>query len=168
MKRTQTTEAGKLVIDIVMMVFRLDGMFMKAGEKIAAPSGLTAARWRVLGAVLREGHSVAEISRQMGLARQSVQPIADLLVRDGLASYQDNPRHKSAKLLVATESGLALVHSIAGRQAEWANAVGASLDSKMLKIGHELVGGLVAAVDGAEDIFEDVVEPAENSRRIGR
>jgi DNA-binding MarR family transcriptional regulator len=167
LKRTQTTEAGKLVTDIVMIVFRLDGMFMKAAEKIAGPAGLTAARWRVLGAVLREGRSVAEISRQMGLARQSVQPIADLLVRDGLASYQDNPRHKSAKLLVATESGLAVVHSIAGRQAEWANAVGASLEPGMLKTGHELINRLVDAVDGAEEIFEDAQQTYKNSRHLG-
>jgi len=158
LNRTQTTEPGELVTDIVMMVFRLDGMFMKAAEKIAAPAGLTAARWRVLGAVLREGRSVAEISRQMGLARQSVQPIADLLVRDGLAQYQDNPRHKSAKLLVASESGLALVQSIAGRQAEWANAVGARLEPGTLKTGHELVNRLVEAVNGADKIFEGASE----------
>ena len=154
LRQNQTTEAGKLVTDIVMMVFRLDGMFMKAAEKIASPAGLTAARWRVLGAVLNEGRTVAEISRQMGLARQSVQPTADLLVREGFAAYEDNPRHKSARLLVATDKGLALVISIAGRQAQWANAVGAALEPGMLKAGHTLVNRLVGAVDEADDLFE--------------
>lgn len=148
---TQKTEAGKLVTDIVMMVFRLDGMFMKAAERIANPGGLTAARWRVLGAVLHEGRTVAEISRQMGLARQSVQPTADLLVRDGFATFVDNPRHKSAKLLVATEKGLSLVASIAGRQSQWANAVGAALDPEALKSGHALFRELIEAVEKAED-----------------
>lgn len=150
----QTTEAGKLVTDIVMMVFRLDGMFMKAADKIASPSGLTAARWRVLAAVLHESRTVAEISRQMGLARQSVQPSADLLVRDGFAAYEDNPRHKTAKLLVATDKGLALVASIAGRQAQWANTVGVALEPGMLKAGHTLIKSLVEAVDEADDLFE--------------
>jgi DNA-binding MarR family transcriptional regulator len=147
---TTQTEAGKLVTDIVMMVFRLDGMFMRAAEKIANPAGLTAARWRVLGAVLHEGHTVAEIGRLMGLARQSVQPTADLLVRDGFASYADNPRHKSAKLLVATDKGLALVGSIAGRQGQWANAVGAALEPGLLRTGHGLIGKLVEAAEKVE------------------
>jgi DNA-binding MarR family transcriptional regulator len=153
---TQTTEAGKLVTDIVMMVFRLDGMFMKAADRIAGPAGLTSARWRVLGAVLHEGHTVAEISRQMGLARQSVQPTADLLVRDGFAAFVDNPRHKSAKLLVATDRGLALVASIAGRQAQWASAVGAALEPAMLKTGHALINQLVEAVDHADDVLAEM------------
>ena len=154
MKKTQQTDAGNLVTEIVLMVFRLDGMFMRAAEGIANPAGLTAARWRVLGAVLHDGHTVAEISRQMGLARQSVQPTADLLVRGGFASYEDNPRHKSAKLLVATEKGLALVVSVAGRQAHWANAVGAALDPEMLNTGYAFINKLTDAVEKVEDLLE--------------
>ena len=142
--------------DIVMLVFRLDGMFMKAADKSAGAAGLTAARWRVLGAVLHDGRTVAEISRQMGLARQSVQPTADLLVRDGFAAYVENPRHKSARLLVATDKGLALVASIAGRQAQWSSAVGAELEPGMLKTGHALINKLVTAVEQADAMFEDI------------
>lgn len=155
MTTTEKTEAGRRVTDIVMMVFRLDGLFMKAADKIANPGGLTAARWRVLGAVLREGRTVAEISRQMGLARQSVQPTADLLVRDGFAVYEDNPRHKSAKLLVASEKGLALIASIAGRQSLWANSVGDRLDPQALEAAHAFFAQLIAAVEQAEDVLDD-------------
>jgi DNA-binding MarR family transcriptional regulator len=48
----------------------------------------------------------------MGITRQSVQRIADLLVERGLAEYFDNPAHRRAKLVRITESGLSAVHQI--------------------------------------------------------
>jgi hypothetical protein len=40
----------------------------------------------------------------MHLARQGVQRLADVLVRDGLAVYEPNPAHRRAKLLRLTPS----------------------------------------------------------------
>jgi DNA-binding MarR family transcriptional regulator len=60
------------------------------GNELAKISGQTSARWRVLVAIENTPASVARISRLMGLARQSVQRIADLLERDGLASFEEN------------------------------------------------------------------------------
>jgi DNA-binding MarR family transcriptional regulator len=48
---------------------------------------------------------VAGIAREMGMARQSVQCIADILVERGLAEYRDNPAHRRAKLLAPAEAG---------------------------------------------------------------
>ena len=56
--------------------------------------------------------SVSDIARAMGLTRQSVQRIADLLVDRGLAAYTDNPAHRRAKLVGPTESGFAAVRTI--------------------------------------------------------
>ncbi|MFE3446876.1 MarR family winged helix-turn-helix transcriptional regulator [Nocardia sp. NPDC059180] len=86
-------------------VFRLNGQFLSIAEELAAPAGLTAAWWQVLGAVLREPLPVAGIAREMGITRQSVQRIADLLVGKGLAEYRPNPAHRRAKLVAVTESG---------------------------------------------------------------
>ncbi len=44
----------------------------------------------------------------MGLTRQSVQRIADLLVERGLAAYADNPAHRRAKLVTPTSAGRVL------------------------------------------------------------
>ncbi|CAM5668213.1 winged helix-turn-helix transcriptional regulator [Streptomyces californicus] len=41
----------------------------------------------------------------MGITRQSVQRIADLLVERGLAEYTENPAHRRAKLLQVTDAG---------------------------------------------------------------
>lgn len=150
--------------DIVMMTFRLDGLFMKAADRIAGPGGLTAARWRVLGAVLSEARTVAEISRHMGLARQSVQPTADALVKDGFAEYLDNPRHKSAKLLAATETGLALVKGISERQSAWANRVSGFMDKQQLKTAHGIITELVKAIENNEAILDEL-PPLDGNQR---
>uniref|UniRef100_UPI0015F010A0 MarR family winged helix-turn-helix transcriptional regulator n=1 Tax=Streptomyces phytophilus TaxID=722715 RepID=UPI0015F010A0 len=82
--------------------FRLGGQFLARGELLAAPAGLTAARWQVLYAVRREPLSVAGVARVLGVARQSVQRIADVLVERDLAAYEPNPAHRRAKLLRPT------------------------------------------------------------------
>ena len=66
-----------------MTSFRLNGQLLAVAEELARPVGLTAAWWQVLGAALGEPQSVSEIARAMGLTRQSVQRIADLLVERG-------------------------------------------------------------------------------------
>src|SRR5690348_560338 len=92
--------------------FKLNGQFLAIAEELAGPAGLTAAWWQVLGAVLREPLPVAGIAREMGITRQSVQRIADLLVERGLAAYRPNPAHRRAKLLAPTEEGRVAVRRI--------------------------------------------------------
>ncbi|GGK97894.1 MarR family winged helix-turn-helix transcriptional regulator [Streptomyces flaveus] len=93
-------------------VFRLNGQFLSVAEELARPAGLTAAWWQVLGAILREPLPVSGIARAMGITRQSVQRIADLLVEKSLAEYTPNPAHRRAKLLTPTEEGRAAIAKI--------------------------------------------------------
>ncbi|WP_406862245.1 MarR family transcriptional regulator [Streptomyces sp. HUAS MG47] len=103
-----------------LAVFRLNGQFLSVSERLAEPAGLTAAWWQVLGAVLPEPLPVAGIARVMGITRQSVQRIADLLVREGLAAYEPNPAHRRAKLLTPTPEGRAAIDRIDPGHAELA------------------------------------------------
>ena len=82
--------------DLVLSIFRLNGFLLHAADRLTAGSGLTTARWQVLGAVLHEPLTVAAIARDMGLTRQSVQRTADLLVEEGLCEYSPNPAHRRA------------------------------------------------------------------------
>jgi DNA-binding MarR family transcriptional regulator len=88
---------------------------------------LTAAWWQILGAVLPEPLPVAGIAREMGITRQSVQRIADLLVERGLAEYRDNPAHRRAKLLAPTAEGRAAVRRIGPAHATAAHALAGKL-----------------------------------------
>ena len=127
--------------------FKLNGQFLALAEELARPAGLTAAWWQVLGAVLGGPLPVAGIAREMGLARQSVQRIADILVERGLADYRDNPAHRRAKLLVPTEAGRAAIGRIGPGHADAAGRLAAIVGDKALADAVETLRTLSAALD---------------------
>ena len=140
------TEAADTLTEVVLKTFRLNGLFLEAAEQIARPAGLTAAWWQVLGAVLDQPRSVAGIAREMGLARQSVQRVADLLASRGLVEYLPNPAHQRAKLVAPTSAGLGAVQALGATQHEWANRVSASVGAAELRQTLAVVNGLIAAL----------------------
>jgi DNA-binding MarR family transcriptional regulator len=107
-----TRREQDLLSAAAVTTFRLNGQFLALAEELARPAGLTAAWWQVLGAVLGEPLTVAGIAREMGITRQSVQRIADLLAERGLAEYLPNHAHRRAKLLAPTEPGRAAIARI--------------------------------------------------------
>src|SRR4051794_5693392 len=111
------------------------------------PVGLTPAWWQVLGATLDEPLPVAEIARRvgLGLARQSVQRVADLLVERGWAAYRDNPSHRRAKLVEPTEAGRAAVDRLTDAQHAWADAVGAEVGEEEIRRTLDSVRRIIAA-----------------------
>ncbi|MDT7786490.1 MAG: hypothetical protein QOF58_4909, partial [Pseudonocardiales bacterium] len=127
------SEAGDVLTDVVMRTFRLYSAFMDAADVMTKPVGLTAAWWQVLGPVLREPLSVSDIAREIGLARQSVQRITDLLVDKGLAEYLPNPAHARAKLVRPTPEGSAAIARLREMQHEWANRVSAQVSLEDLR-----------------------------------
>jgi DNA-binding MarR family transcriptional regulator len=140
------TESGDVLTDVVMRTFRLYGAFLDAAEVMTKPVGLTAAWWQVLGAVLREPLSVSGIAREMGLARQSVQRIADLLVDKGLAEYLPNPAHQRAKLVRPTAEGFAAIGRLREAQHEFANRVSAQVPLEDLRTTLATMTKLIAAM----------------------
>ncbi|WP_433577147.1 MarR family winged helix-turn-helix transcriptional regulator [Nocardia brasiliensis] len=127
--------------------FRLNGQFLAIAEELARPAGLTAAWWQVLGAVLRAPLPVAGIAREMGITRQSVQRIADLLVDKGLAEYRPNPAHRRAKLVAVTDAGLAAVRRIDPQHAVVARRLVAELGHERLAATVDALTELSAALD---------------------
>ncbi|KUH39836.1 MULTISPECIES: MarR family winged helix-turn-helix transcriptional regulator [Streptomyces] len=128
-------------------VFRLNGQFLAVSEELARPAGLTAAWWQVLGAVLREPLPVSGIARTMGITRQSVQRVADLLVERGLAAYAPNPAHRRAKLLRPTEEGRAAVARIDPGHADLAARLAAELGEEAFAETARVLERLSRAMD---------------------
>ena len=139
--------AGDALTDLVLPVFELNGEFLAAAKDIAEPAGLTPAWWQVLGATLDEPLPVAEIARRvgLGLARQSVQRTADLLVQQGWATYRDNPHHRRAKLLGPTPDGRATLVRLRAAQHAWADAVGAEVGADELRAALATLNRVIAA-----------------------
>jgi MarR family len=88
------TTAGDAVSELVVHVFRLNGLLIAAGDAMARPAGQTTARWRVLAAIDEAPLSVAQIARAWWLTRQSVQRVADGLAREGIVTNEVNPAHR--------------------------------------------------------------------------
>ncbi|RDI46608.1 MarR family winged helix-turn-helix transcriptional regulator [Nocardia mexicana] len=130
--------------------FKLNGQFLAIAEELARPAGITAAWWQVLGAILREPLPVAGIAREMGITRQSVQRIADLLVDKGLAEYRPNPAHKRAKLVAVTDAGLEAVRRIDPQHAEMAKRLVAEIGTARLAEIADALTDLSAALDRIE------------------
>lgn len=134
------------VNDLVLSIFRLNGFFLHASDRLLAGSGITTTRWQVLGAVLHEPLTVAAIARNMGLARQSVQRTADLLVEEGLCEYSPNPAHRRAKLLSATDHGLDSVRRLGPRVSAWNKRVRASVGDEAIEAARVSVKELMEAL----------------------
>src|SRR5262249_19796958 len=119
-----STEGGAVLTEGNLATFRPNAPLMEAPPGLAAHGGLRAGWWQVLGGVLDEPRSVADVGRIMGVTRQGVQRIADLLVDRGLAEYRPNPAHRRAKLLACTEAGYWAIRQISLVNRPWADRVG--------------------------------------------
>ncbi|MFF8243753.1 MarR family winged helix-turn-helix transcriptional regulator [Streptomyces griseus] len=137
----------ELLSRAAVTAFRLNGQFLSVADEMARSGGLTAARWQVLGAVLVEPLPVAGIARAMGITRQSVQRIADLLVERGLAEYAENPAHRRAKLLRATAAGREAVTRIGPPHAEFAARLAGELGVENLAATVDALDRLSKALD---------------------
>ncbi len=127
------TPEQELLSALAKTAFRLNGQFLAIGEELARPAGLTAAWWLVLGTVLETPHTVAEVAREVGVTRQSVQRIADILVERQLAVYRPNPAHRRAKLLSPTADGRSAIHRIGPAHAAFADRLAEAAGIEQLR-----------------------------------
>jgi DNA-binding MarR family transcriptional regulator len=132
---------------LVLLVFRLNGLLIEAGDRLTAPTGQTSARWQVMGVIDHGPQTVAAVARTMGLRRQSVQRTADLLVADGVATFSDNPDDKRAKLLSLTRSGRRALRAIERAQRRWAHELGESIGAESLLGAEEALTRAIALLE---------------------
>lgn len=112
----------KLFLDLVRAIFRLNGLLLADGDRMAEGVGLTSARWKVIGivALTSAGVTVPGIARALGQSRQAVQRITDVMQTDGLVRYEINPRHKRSSLVQLTDHGQQVYNELRSVQDPWA------------------------------------------------
>lgn len=137
---------------VVADVFELAGTFRRQGERFAGETGQTQARWQLIS-VLSEGDwTVSDAARRLGVSRQAVQRIADTIVSEGLARYDDNPAHRRASLVRLTRKGRDALAAITERSSGWRADVAAKLGAAELDALHGTLRKLLAAAqEGAAD-----------------
>ncbi|HEY9621529.1 MAG TPA: MarR family transcriptional regulator [Crinalium sp.] len=124
---------GSAFTELILEVFRLNGLLLEAGDRLTHPVGLSSARWQVLGVVEHQPTPVAHVARMMGLTRQSVQQTADALASDGFITYTDNPHHRRAKLMTITLKGRKALDYVQQCQVDWANQVSETFSLEALE-----------------------------------
>jgi DNA-binding MarR family transcriptional regulator len=128
------TAGGKVFTELVLEVFRLNGRLVFVGDRMTKALGLSTARWQTLGAMAFSEHplTVAEIARNMGLQRQSVQRTVNMLVAGGMVATHENPNHQRARLVLFTKKGRAAYEEMVTIQVEWANGTAAGFSESEL------------------------------------
>lgn len=143
MHSLQGEELSRLVWEILRSASRL----IEAGNRLSAPFGLTAARWQVMGVIVAEPATVADVARRLSQTRQGVQRLADEMARDGLARFNPNPRHARARLLAPTPQGAASYRELMKEQAEWLKVLSADMRLEDIATARRLLAKLNSALE---------------------
>jgi DNA-binding MarR family transcriptional regulator len=141
---------------LALAVFAANGRLIGAGNELVAHLGLTSAWWQVLAALRYSPVPLptASIARNMGLTRQAVQRIVDVLADRGLVEFQHNPHHQRAKLVVLTPAGLAAVSG--------AEDVVAPLDQEIAdRIGAERLQAAIATLSEMVTVISERLDHAD-------
>jgi len=144
MTSTKRTRAGDAVTDLILDVFRVNGLLLTAGDRMVARLGLTSARWQVLGAIAsaERAQPVAWLARDMGANRQNVQRIVNDLQKAGLVTLEANPHHRRALLVVLTEKGRKTFDEAMRVQVPWAIGLSDDLAMKDVNTARRVIATL--------------------------
>lgn len=134
-----------LFLDLVLSLFRLNGLLIAEGDAMTEKLGLTHARWKVIGAIAlsSSGLTVPGIARVLGQSRQAVQRITDVMVEDGLLTYVPNPKHKRSMLVTLSEDGKHVYNMLREVQDPWAIEITEDIPIEELESGLRLVRRLI-------------------------
>jgi len=126
----------QLYTEIVLEAFKFSGLLTAEGDRVTEKYGLSSARWKVIGALARAESplTVPQIARTMGQTRQAVQRLVDIMNGDGLLSFQQNPEHKRAKLVVLTDDGYKVFKALGNDWKKLAAEYAASVSQEELQI----------------------------------
>ncbi|MCH4294140.1 MarR family transcriptional regulator [Shewanella sp. 3B26] len=146
----QRSAKGQLFTDIVLEVFKLAGLLANEGDRLGKEQDMSSARWKVLGALAREGApmTVSQIAHSMGQSRQGVQRLANELHVLDVLEFVDNPAHKKAKLLSLTPKGLQVLQMLEQQQIPWAENCSRGEDIRRLEATLEQLRALSSKFQG--------------------
>jgi DNA-binding MarR family transcriptional regulator len=156
MPTTKRTPAGTALSDLVLDLFRLTNRMLASGDRVVADLGLTSARWQVLGSIVAvdRPQPVAWLARDMGANRQNIQRIVNDLAAEGMVTFQINPHHRRAQLVVLTEKGKQMFDAAMHLQGPWINKLSDGLQVKDLEATHRVIAALREKLEREGDAQE--------------
>ena len=143
----KNTHAATALRTLVLDVFRLNGALLRHGATLTAPLGQTQARWQVIGAVAEATCTVPQIARRMGMARQSVQRVADLLAAEGVLAFSPNPDHVRSPLVRLTPQGERLEKRLTDTGVRWSESIVRGMTARDLEKTVSIIREIIARLD---------------------
>jgi DNA-binding MarR family transcriptional regulator len=146
------TAVGEAATEVILAVFRANGLLIASGDLLSADEDLTSARWQVLGAIALAGRplTVPQIARRMGLTRQSVHATVGRLAEDQLVVLEPNAEHRRSPLVRLTELGQRKFAAVDRRQVAWVNKLAAGLDRSDLETAARVLETLCTRIEAAQ------------------
>ena len=142
-RRPGGAAAADLLPSLVADVYEANGLLERQGDAIASRFGQSGARWKLLSAAsVAPPQSVPQLARRLGMTRQGVQRVADLLAADGLAEDVPNPDHARSPLLRLTPKGRSTLAALTRAAAGWHEVVAAGLAPGDLSTAVETLGAV--------------------------
>ncbi len=153
--------APEHVTELILRIFRANSALLAAGDQLVKGLGLTSARWQLLGSIADrdEALSVAQLAREIGVTRQSVQRIVNELETEGVVAFRPNPRHKRAQLVELTCYGHTVFERSMELQRPWAAALGRNLTASQVREVCATLEELLTALKGSEEAGPDATTP---------
>jgi DNA-binding MarR family transcriptional regulator len=139
-----TQEVSLLSADL----YEAAGAVRQVGEIVASKVGQTQARWQVLSVLSGSGWTVPQAARRLGVARQSVQRVVDLLVADGLVELLPNPDHARSRIAQLTALGVDRLDRIREAAGPWHGAVASQLSLADLRRARSVLKELTRLARG--------------------
>src|SRR5262245_4782769 len=89
------TGAREVLTDLILLIFRVNGQLLTAGDRLVEHLHLTSARWQMLGAIALSASpcTAPQVAAAMGVTRQGAQKQLNLLLKGGLVTAEPNPGH---------------------------------------------------------------------------
>src|ERR671917_1245072 len=94
-------EVDRLVADVLECA----GALRRYGDALTRPLGQTEVRWAVLSVLSGGGRTVPQVARRLGVTRQSVQRVANLLAAEELIESAPNPDNARSPLFLLNKRG---------------------------------------------------------------
>jgi DNA-binding MarR family transcriptional regulator len=122
-------EVDRLVADVLECA----GALRRYGDALTRPLGQTEVRWAVLSVLSGGARTVPQVARRLGVTRQSVQRIANLLAAEGLIESVANPDNARSPLFRLSNRGEEVLTTITRAADPWLRRVGEELSLEDLQ-----------------------------------
>ncbi len=131
---------------LIADVYELAALSRRVSEVVAARHHVTVAQWQTLSVLSGGAATVPAIARRLGLTRQAVQRVADILSASGHVQRQDNPQHVRSPLYRLTPTGKRVLAALWESTDEPRALATKDISARELHTARETLRRLIAAL----------------------